>query len=71
MVRRVRGGVSLRGRRHEGDRVGEKEIAVIQPSLCKGCGGCVPVCASEAIDLEGYTNAQVTAMIDALAVEAA
>ena len=50
---------------------GEKEVAVISAAICKGCGGCVPVCAPEAIDLEGYTNAQVLAMIDALAVAVA
>jgi heterodisulfide reductase subunit A len=52
-------------------RVGAKEVAVIHAELCKGCGGCVPLCGPEAIDLAGYTNAQVTAMIDALAVEVA
>jgi len=51
-------------------RVGDKEIAYVHPALCKGCGGCVPVCPAEAIDLEGYTDAQVRAMIDALAREA-
>jgi len=50
---------------------GEKEVATISAAICKGCGGCVPVCAVEAIDLEGYTNAQMRAMIDALAVEVA
>jgi len=49
---------------------GDKEIAYVHPALCKGCGGCVPVCPAEAIDLEGYTDAQVRAMIDALAREA-
>jgi heterodisulfide reductase subunit A len=51
-------------------RAGDKEIAYVHPALCKGCGGCVPVCPAEAIDLEGYTDAQVRAMIDALAREA-
>jgi heterodisulfide reductase subunit A len=51
-------------------RVGDREIAYVHPALCKGCGGCVPVCPAEAIDLEGYTDAQVRAMIDALAREA-
>jgi heterodisulfide reductase subunit A len=50
-------------------RVGSKEVAYVHPALCKGCGGCVPVCPAEAIDLEGYTDAQVRAMIDALARE--
>jgi heterodisulfide reductase subunit A len=39
--------------------------------LCKGCGPCAAVCPSSAIEIEGYTNAQVTAMIDALAAEVA
>jgi heterodisulfide reductase subunit A len=51
-------------------RVGEKEVAYVHPALCKGCGGCIPVCHAEAIDLEGYTDAQVRAMIEALAAEA-
>ncbi len=48
-----------------------REVAAISPAICKGCGGCVPACPAEAIDLEGYTNAQVGAMIDALALEVA
>jgi len=51
-------------------RQGDKEVAFVHPALCKGCGGCVPVCPAEAIDLEGYTNAQMKAMIDALVSEA-
>ena len=46
-----------------------KEIAHIIPALCKGGGACVPVCPENAIDLEGYTDAQVRAMIDSLAKE--
>jgi heterodisulfide reductase subunit A len=48
-----------------------KEVAVVQPALCKGCGGCVPACPSDALNVEGYTTAQVEAMIDALAGEVA
>ncbi|MCX5996455.1 MAG: FAD-dependent oxidoreductase [Chloroflexi bacterium] len=48
-----------------------KEIAMINPVLCKGEGGCVPVCPQQAIGVEGYTNSQVEAMIDALAMEVA
>jgi heterodisulfide reductase subunit A2 len=46
-----------------------KEVAEVLPELCKGCGLCASVCPSAAIDVDGYTNAQVTAMIDALAAE--
>ncbi len=50
-------------------RQGGKEVAYVHPALCKGCGGCVPVCPAEAVGLEGYTNDQVKAMIDALVRE--
>jgi heterodisulfide reductase subunit A len=42
-----------------------KEIAQIIASQCKGEGACVPVCPYDALDVEGYTDAQITAMIDA------
>jgi len=44
-----------------------KRVAEVRSELCKGCGLCAAVCPTAAIDVEGYTNAQVTAMIDALA----
>jgi heterodisulfide reductase subunit A len=44
-----------------------KEVATINAASCKGCGGCAPYCPVGAIDLLGTTNAQVMAMIDALA----
>jgi heterodisulfide reductase subunit A2 len=43
-----------------------KKVAEISKTTCKGCGGCVPVCPVKAIDLEGYTNAQIRAMIDGM-----
>ena len=43
------------------------KIAKINISNCKGCGMCTPVCPTDAIDLAGYTNAQIEGMIDALA----
>jgi heterodisulfide reductase subunit A len=45
---------------------GGKEIAAISRTACKGCGGCVPVCPSDAIDLQGYTDAQIRSMIDGM-----
>jgi len=46
-----------------------KTVAVIDRAACKGCGGCVPVCPKNAIDLLGYTDAQMRAMIDGLLQE--
>lgn len=43
-----------------------KAVAFIDKTACKGCGGCVPVCPKDAIDLMGYTDAQIRAMIDGL-----
>jgi heterodisulfide reductase subunit A len=48
-----------------------KAIALIDRTACKGCGGCVPVCPKDAIDLLGYTDDEITAMIDGLLWEAA
>jgi len=45
---------------------GDRHVAVIDPAGCKGCGGCVPMCPEDAIDLLGYTDAQITSMIDSL-----
>ncbi len=47
-----------------------REVATIGEATCKGCGGCVPVCPENAIDLRGYTDGQITAMIDGLLEEA-
>ncbi|MBC7558984.1 MAG: CoB--CoM heterodisulfide reductase iron-sulfur subunit A family protein [Dermatophilaceae bacterium] len=46
-----------------------REVAEISAAVCKGCGGCVPVCPQNAIDLLGYTDAQMRASIDSLAKE--
>jgi heterodisulfide reductase subunit A2 len=48
-----------------------RTVAVIDKAACKGCGGCVPVCPYNAIDLQGYTDAQIRAMIDGLFQEVA
>ncbi len=47
----------------------DRAVAAIDAAGCKGCGGCTPVCPAAAIDLRGYTGAQVVSMIDALAEE--
>jgi heterodisulfide reductase subunit A-like polyferredoxin len=40
--------------------------AVVNEALCKGCGACAAGCRSGAIDLQGATDAQIVAAIDAL-----
>jgi heterodisulfide reductase subunit A len=50
---------------------GDKEVAMVIASLCKGEGACVPVCPKEAIAVEGFRNDQIIAMIDASLKEAA
>lgn len=44
---------------------GEKEVAMVIESSCKGEGACVPVCPRDAIDVEGFRDDQILAMIDA------
>jgi len=50
---------------------GDKRVARINGVLCKGEGACVPVCPKQAVSVQGYSNEQIIAMIDALAKEAA
>ena len=50
---------------------GDRTIAGVQDVLCKGGGLCVPACPKQAISVEGYTDAQITSMIDAMAREVA
>jgi heterodisulfide reductase subunit A len=48
-----------------------RSVVRVVPSLCKGGGPCVPACPEGAIDLIGYSDREITTMIDALAREAA
>jgi heterodisulfide reductase subunit A len=44
---------------------GDKEVALVIESSCKGEGACVPICPHEAIMIEGFRDDQIIAMIDA------
>ena len=47
---------------------GEPKAKVrVNPGLCFGCGACVAVCPTRAIDLKGWTLDQFDAMVDGLA----
>jgi heterodisulfide reductase subunit A-like polyferredoxin len=44
----------------------DRGLSEINPALCKGCGLCVASCRSGAIDLRGFGDEQIFAMIDEL-----
>ena len=46
---------------------GGRQVAVVKESNCKGCGMCLPVCPVNAIQLIGFTDGEIEAMVDALA----
>ena len=50
------------------DRKGNlvKRTARVNPGLCMGCGTCVAVCPSKSVDLEGFTEQQIYAMVESL-----
>jgi len=43
--------------------------AEVNAGLCSGCGACVPVCPSRAIDIDGWRLDQYDAMVDGLVAE--
>ena len=43
--------------------------AEVNAGLCSGCGACVPVCPSRAIDIDGWHLDQYDAMVDGLVAE--
>jgi heterodisulfide reductase subunit A len=47
-------------------RLNGKYVAEVSKTNCKGCGMCIPVCESNAIQLTGYSDVEVEIMIDAL-----
>jgi heterodisulfide reductase subunit A len=42
------------------------KAAVVSEALCKGCGACAAGCRSGAVDVQGFTDAQIVAAIEAL-----
>jgi heterodisulfide reductase subunit A-like polyferredoxin len=44
----------------------ERGLSEINQALCKGCGLCVASCRSGAIDLKGFEDKQIFAMIEEL-----
>ncbi|MBR2071551.1 MAG: 4Fe-4S dicluster domain-containing protein, partial [Phascolarctobacterium sp.] len=52
--------VTLNGTREK------RVVAVVNEALCQGCGACTVACPSASMDLQGFTNKQILAEVDAL-----
>jgi heterodisulfide reductase subunit A-like polyferredoxin len=52
-------------------RINEEGVAYIEPAACQGCGICASACPRKAIKLQHYSDEQVVAKLDALALPAA
>ncbi len=50
------------------DRQGNliRTVAYVNPGVCGGCGTCQATCPSKSVELDGYTDEQIMAMIEAL-----
>ena len=44
----------------------KRNVADVNAGFCQGCGACAGACRSGAIDLKGFTNAQILREVDAL-----
>jgi len=43
-----------------------RRVAKVNPAVCQGCGACTVTCPSGAMDLNGFSNRQIMAEVDAI-----
>ena len=43
-----------------------RRVARVNPAVCQGCGACTVTCPSGAMDLQGFSNNEIMAEVDAL-----
>ena len=43
-------------------------VADVNPGVCQGCGTCQATCPSKSVELMGFTDEQIFAAINALAL---
>lgn len=48
------------------EKVKKRKVSEVNEALCQGCGGCTVACRSGAIDLNGFSNQQILAEVDAI-----
>ena len=44
----------------------KRRVAVVNTALCQGCGACTVACPSGVMDLQGFSNRQILAEVDAI-----